>query len=317
MPVFGGGNGGGSIAKMLTDLNKFYTNELKFGGEFYDVLNAKLKVFYELCYKAGVIPENYNMAYGTMFKGKAQDFYYQHLSSQNLTFEKMVEKTREYFHTTENHQQYLNEWRTTMLRDVIAANFDKNLPQCLELLINKLQKVHQSLVYNYNSTEGNLAGQLMLACQGVATCTNVLIRPFITFESVVADLRSAVNIWAKCRLGQRAYTTFIDNLPSGSLNTGQNGDNSFYTNRKYGRNDGFRRSRGRSKGRYRGGYNDRKTGNKRYFICGKQNCWFIRYSVDKRQNYQQYYRTYVQNRELNENYEAFFGRLQGHKYRLR
>jgi hypothetical protein len=71
MPVFGGGNGGGSIAKMLTNLNKFYTNELKFGGEFYDVLNAKLKVFYELCYEAGVIPENYNMAYGTMCKGKA------------------------------------------------------------------------------------------------------------------------------------------------------------------------------------------------------------------------------------------------------
>jgi hypothetical protein len=164
MPVFGGGNGGGSIAKMLTNLNKLYTNELKFGGEFYDVLNAKLKVFYELCYKAGVIPENYNMAYGTMCKGKAQDFYYQNLSSQNLTFEKMVQKTRKYFHTTENHQQYFKEWRTTMLRDVIAANPDKNLPQCLELLINKLQNVHQGLVYNYNSTEGNLAGQLVSAC---------------------------------------------------------------------------------------------------------------------------------------------------------
>jgi DNA-binding PadR family transcriptional regulator len=40
----------------------------------------------------------------------------------------MVQKIREYFHITENHQQYLNEWRTIMLRDVIAANPDKDLP---------------------------------------------------------------------------------------------------------------------------------------------------------------------------------------------
>jgi hypothetical protein len=140
------------------------------------------------------------------------------------------------------------------------------------LLINKLQKVHQGLVYNYNSTEGNLAGKLVSVCQGVAACISVLIRPFTTFEGVAADLRSAVGIWARCHSGQRAYTASIDSLPSGSLDTGQNGDNSFYTDRKYGRNDGFRRGRVRSRGRYRGGYNDRKTGNKRCFICGKQGC---------------------------------------------
>jgi hypothetical protein len=39
----------------------------------------------------------------------------------------MVAKTREYFHTPENYQLYLNEWRSTMLKDVISANLEKNL----------------------------------------------------------------------------------------------------------------------------------------------------------------------------------------------
>jgi hypothetical protein len=116
------------MAKMFTNLTKFYSgDDLKFGGDFYDVFDAKLKIFYDLCDKAGIGPGYYHSAYGTMLKGKAQDFYYQHLFRQQLTYEEMVTKTRAYFHTPENHQLYLSEWRTILLKDVIATNSDKNL----------------------------------------------------------------------------------------------------------------------------------------------------------------------------------------------
>jgi hypothetical protein len=37
-----------TIAKMLTDLTKLYSSDdLKFGGDFYDVLDAKLKISYD------------------------------------------------------------------------------------------------------------------------------------------------------------------------------------------------------------------------------------------------------------------------------
>jgi hypothetical protein len=113
---------------MLTNLTKFYSgNDLKFDGDFYDVLDAKLKIFYDLCDKADIGPGYYHSIYGIMLKSKAQDFYYQHLFRQQLIYEKMVIKTRAYFHTPENHQFYLSEWRTILLKNVIAINPDKDL----------------------------------------------------------------------------------------------------------------------------------------------------------------------------------------------
>jgi hypothetical protein len=58
--------------KALTDLSKLYHSEnLKFGGEMYDILDAKLKIFRDLCRKADVQPNHYHEAFSTMLKGRA------------------------------------------------------------------------------------------------------------------------------------------------------------------------------------------------------------------------------------------------------
>jgi hypothetical protein len=56
---------------MLTDFAKLYNNDLKFGGNYYDMFNTKLRVFYDLCDKAGIGPGYYHAAYNIMLKGKA------------------------------------------------------------------------------------------------------------------------------------------------------------------------------------------------------------------------------------------------------
>jgi hypothetical protein len=170
---------------MLTDLTKLYTDDLKFGGELYDVLDLKIQVFKNLCRKAGIPARGYHEAYDTMLKGKAHDFYYQHIDQKGYTFLEMVARTRTYIHTPENYQLYLNEWRSTMLKDVIAANPERDIAWCLESVITKLQKVHEGLKHNYNSSEGILAGQLIHACQGVRACDHVLTRLAGTFEGMV------------------------------------------------------------------------------------------------------------------------------------
>jgi hypothetical protein len=76
----------------------------------------------------------------------------------------MVAQTRKYFHTFENYQLYLNEWPSIMLKNVISANSKKDLIWCLEFVITKLQKLHQALKYNYDSSKGTFAGQLISAC---------------------------------------------------------------------------------------------------------------------------------------------------------
>ncbi|KAI0997170.1 hypothetical protein K3495_g11017 [Podosphaera aphanis] len=153
-----------STARLLTDLGKLYVDsDNKFGGSFYDVLDTKLRIFYDMCDKAGVTPDLYGSAYSTMLKDKAQNFYYQHLARQNLSFDEMIEKTRSYFHTSENYQAYLMEWRSTMLKSTIEANPERNISECLEMVIVKLQKIHQGLVQNYKDSH-SLPDQLISAC---------------------------------------------------------------------------------------------------------------------------------------------------------
>ncbi|KAF1828306.1 hypothetical protein BDW02DRAFT_652134 [Decorospora gaudefroyi] len=117
------------------DLSKLYTDDHKFSGDRYDVLNLKLTIFYELCGKVGIEPDRYKMAFSTMLRGKALTYYYQYISPHNYTFDGMTQKLREYFHTAENNQLFLNEWRTLMLKDIITANPDKDLAQCLEIAV--------------------------------------------------------------------------------------------------------------------------------------------------------------------------------------
>jgi hypothetical protein len=94
---------------------------------------------------------------------------------------------------------YLNEWRTTMLKNVITINSDKNLVQCLELLFTKLQKVHQGLLHNYGNIEGSLAGQFISVCQNVKACSQALQNPAPTFEGVASQFRTAVGVWKRCQ----------------------------------------------------------------------------------------------------------------------
>ncbi|RKF65586.1 integrase and RNaseH domain-containing protein, partial [Golovinomyces cichoracearum] len=64
---------GATIVKALTDLGKLYSDsDNKFGGERYDVLDTKLKIFKELCQKAGIPQNMYHKAFFTMLKGPEQ-----------------------------------------------------------------------------------------------------------------------------------------------------------------------------------------------------------------------------------------------------
>jgi hypothetical protein len=186
----------------------------------------------------------------------------------------MIAKTRLRFNSPEYYQLYLNEWRSLMLKDVAAANPDKNLLWCLKYVINKLQKIHQILLHNYSNSEGNLRNQLISACQKVEACFIMLIRPVESFEEVTAEFRNAVGVYTRNR-SQRSYNTVPDPNP---------GENAYYTEKSYGRSQIFPGNygyRGRSRGGYKGGYSNRSSRNRRCYVCGKFGCWFIRHHLTK------------------------------------
>ena len=93
---------------------KFYTDDAKkYGGEAYDILDAKLQVFYDRCIIVRVPEEQYYIAFPIMLKDWASDFYYNKITGKSYNFITMVRMVKTHFKTKENRQLYMSEWRET------------------------------------------------------------------------------------------------------------------------------------------------------------------------------------------------------------
>jgi hypothetical protein len=75
----------------------------------YDILNTKLRVFYDCYAKVELLNTQYYNAFLVMLKGRAATFYYDNLSGKDYSFKNMILKTKIYFETKENRQLYLSE----------------------------------------------------------------------------------------------------------------------------------------------------------------------------------------------------------------
>jgi hypothetical protein len=93
--------------------------------------------------------------------------------------------TKAHFETEEARQKYLSEWREATLLRTIAENPAKSRLECLQLTIDKLQKVQRGLgpEYQYDSS---IRDQIINACRGVEECSLALYKPAPTFEGVCA-----------------------------------------------------------------------------------------------------------------------------------
>jgi hypothetical protein len=68
----------------------------------YDILNIKLRVFYNYCAKVGLPDIQYYNAFLVIFKGRAAIFYYNNLSNKDYGFKNIISKTKIHFETEKN-----------------------------------------------------------------------------------------------------------------------------------------------------------------------------------------------------------------------
>ena len=66
-------------------MSKIYDKSLKYRGSE-DSFDMRLRVFEDLCPKAGVDPVDYGRAFSTMLAGEASEFYYQKLAGKDLRY---------------------------------------------------------------------------------------------------------------------------------------------------------------------------------------------------------------------------------------
>jgi hypothetical protein len=73
------------------DLFKLYQNDdKKYTGELYDILDIKLRAFYDCCKKVGLQEDQYYDAFSAMLKGNASDFYYESIMGKADDFHTMI-----------------------------------------------------------------------------------------------------------------------------------------------------------------------------------------------------------------------------------
>jgi hypothetical protein len=154
-----------STSKRITDLEKLYNEEKKFGGGLYDILDSKIKIFHDNCTRIGLPKTMYNVALPTMLKGRASDYYYDQLSGRDYDFEYMIFKLKAHFNTDENRQEYMAEWRETTFSRMITANPDKSRLEVLQMLFDKLQNVQRGLLKDYEGPAAPRTPPPQFVCQ--------------------------------------------------------------------------------------------------------------------------------------------------------
>ena len=88
---------------------KVYKDNKKYRSGEYDILDVKLQVFFDYYRKIGLKERQFHLAFSTMLKDKASDFYYDKIIRRSYDFRTMVDLMRSYFETEENRQKYLSE----------------------------------------------------------------------------------------------------------------------------------------------------------------------------------------------------------------
>lgn len=279
--------------KQLVDLMKIYNNdEHKYGGEVYEVLEYKLRIFYDYCRKVGLLEENYIDAFSIILKGRASEYYFTQLVGKGYTFLRIKERLQIHFETAEKRQLYLSEWRETTLHQVIEKNRTKTKLECLEIMLDKLQLLQRALPEIYPS-EDNLREAVVNACRGIDECKLALHKPADTYEGLCADLRGAIGAATASSQTQYTYDDDEDNETA-------NDNNQYWTDRKFnGRGRGYRggyRSRGNSgRSNYPARENNENTfKQKKCYICGKTGCWSTKHSDEERRKAYSKYREHAQ-----------------------
>jgi hypothetical protein len=132
------------LSRALTNLIKMYTEKLQYGGEnnnFYQ----KLKIFYDLCNRAGIPRIARNQAFLTMLRDMALDYYYDNFDNDQrpTPIDDLCTAFQNYFKGSEYRRSMLAQWESITIETIMKRpeNIDKSTHHCLKLLINELRQL--------------------------------------------------------------------------------------------------------------------------------------------------------------------------------
>src|SRR6266516_2784041 len=116
-----------------TQFVKTYDREKKYTGEPYDLLDDKMRIFFNICYHAEITPEQFHAVFPRILTSRAEE-YYLHYVERNDDFATAYAKIKNHFDTNVNHNQYYTDWTSTTFAKTRQQNPDKDLYEVLRTI---------------------------------------------------------------------------------------------------------------------------------------------------------------------------------------
>ena len=253
----------------IQTLFKIYQKEDKYSGAD-DVLDTKLRVFYDMCPKAGVNESDYPKAFSSMLTGEAKDYYFNKISGRRSSLVQMIQMLRDYFETEQRRERKTTEWENTTLGGVREKHPDKTLLECFDIMRNQLVK-DQPILRTELQTDTIIRDRLYGACRAVPECNMALFHRSPNFQGASEELRNAIAIRSDSGVPQN----FMTDDQGGSLPGPPEdpGSGAFYSDRKFqGKSTRF--------GDQAKGSNQSNT-KKKCFVCKRFGCWSTNHTDDE------------------------------------
>ena len=228
-------------------VSKIYTDDQKYSGVD-DSFDFKLTIFHDICNRSGLPPDGYMTAFPTMLKGLAQAHYY-NCSLSSKSFDDACAHMRNFFEGPEYYRKNLTEWNAITLQGFINENPEKSVGQCFQLLIDKLCKQQKAIDIELR-TPRILTNKVVTACQGVPACRIAISNPSENLATLINQIQSSIVVWEKENPGSATTQTF-------------------FTDRRYHRNQGRERRPDSNRSDRNHG---RDTPKAHCWVCQKEGC---------------------------------------------
>ncbi|KAM3447872.1 hypothetical protein MY3296_008327 [Beauveria thailandica] len=125
----------------------------------------------------------------TILAGAAAEYYAVQLSSLSLDYSSLVLKLEQHFEPPMVMDTYRAEWRSLSLRKTITSNPRNLLTECVDILVERIQKLYHGLNREKRNSDTEKRDVLYSATVSVKACLSALVRPELTFDGLAAEIK--------------------------------------------------------------------------------------------------------------------------------
>jgi hypothetical protein len=264
----------------LSQLNKIYKNDEKFKNTN-DNFEFKLKIFINKCKRVELSSHAYLKEIAFMFTSRALFHFYVN-EYENITFDKFRVDMKRCFEESEWKRFNLTKWQFIHIDNVIVANSNLSLIECLQKLCIDLNDIQKKLNSDYHDSN-HIRKILIRACRNHFVLLIELYNSSSNVSSLIKSLFINIINFESINIKKNTYLQSIDTNINECDHINCTHEHNFI-DRQYRRESiNYRDNRKfLIDSRSRDKFSIRLF--KICFVCDKSNCWSTNHSKKEREN---------------------------------